>query len=39
MRTGDESDARVDKLEKLLHSAEVQKFIADKYQGSVLAAF
>jgi D-methionine transport system substrate-binding protein len=39
VRTGDESDARVVKLEKLLHSPEVRKFIADKYQGSVLAAF
>ncbi|MEV0901188.1 MetQ/NlpA family ABC transporter substrate-binding protein [Actinoplanes sp. NPDC049802] len=39
VRTGDETDARVVKLEKLLHSAEVKKFIADKYQGSVLAAF
>ena len=39
VRTGDESDARVVKLEKLLHSPEVKKFIDDKYQGSVLAAF
>ena len=39
VRTGDEADARVAKLEKLLHSAEVKKFIEDKYQGSVLAAF
>jgi D-methionine transport system substrate-binding protein len=39
VRTGDEADARVTKLEKLLHSPEVQKFITDKYQGSVLAAF
>jgi D-methionine transport system substrate-binding protein len=39
VRTGDEADARVVKLEKLLHSAEVKKFIEDKYQGSVLAAF
>ncbi|MFC7530620.1 MetQ/NlpA family ABC transporter substrate-binding protein [Actinoplanes sp. GCM10030250] len=39
VRTGDEGDARVVKLEKLLHSAEVKKFIEDKYQGSVLAAF
>ncbi|MBG0562899.1 MetQ/NlpA family ABC transporter substrate-binding protein [Actinoplanes aureus] len=39
VRTGDEADARVTKLEKLLHSAEVKKFITDKYQGSVLAAF
>ncbi|GID91804.1 MetQ/NlpA family ABC transporter substrate-binding protein [Amorphoplanes digitatis] len=39
VRAGDEGDARVVKLEKLLHSAEVKKFIEDKYQGSVLAAF
>jgi D-methionine transport system substrate-binding protein len=39
VRTGDENDARVVKLEKLLHSPEVKKFIDDKYQGSVLAAF
>ncbi|MEV6300246.1 MetQ/NlpA family ABC transporter substrate-binding protein [Actinoplanes sp. NPDC051861] len=39
VRTGDEGDARVVKLEKLLHSPEVKKFIEDKYQGSVLAAF
>ncbi|MEU4557900.1 MetQ/NlpA family ABC transporter substrate-binding protein [Actinoplanes sp. NPDC023936] len=39
VRAGDEADARIVKLEKLLHSAEVKKFIEDKYQGSVLAAF
>ena len=39
VRAGEEGDARVAKLEKLLHSAEVKKFIEDKYQGSVLAAF
>ena len=39
VRTGDENDPRIVKLEKLLHSPEVRKFIADKYQGSVLAAF
>jgi D-methionine transport system substrate-binding protein len=39
VRTGDETDPRVVKLEKLLHSPEVKKFIEDKYQGSVLAAF
>ena len=38
VRTGDEGDERVVKLEKLLHSAEVKKFIEDKYQGSVLPA-
>jgi D-methionine transport system substrate-binding protein len=39
VREGEENDARVVKLEKLLHSAEVKKFIEDKYQGSVLPAF
>ncbi|WP_305783401.1 MetQ/NlpA family ABC transporter substrate-binding protein [Symbioplanes lichenis] len=39
VRTGDENDPRVTKLETLLHSPEVKKFIEDKYQGSVLAAF
>jgi D-methionine transport system substrate-binding protein len=39
VRTGDETDERVVKLEKLLHSAEVKKFIEEKYQGSTLAAF
>nr|WP_205861469.1 MetQ/NlpA family ABC transporter substrate-binding protein [Planosporangium flavigriseum] len=39
VRTGSENDPRVVKLEKLLHSAEVKKFIEDKYKGSVIAAF
>ncbi|WP_035856587.1 MetQ/NlpA family ABC transporter substrate-binding protein [Cryptosporangium arvum] len=39
VRAGDEKDERVVKLEKLLHSPEVKKFIEDKYSGSVLAAF
>ncbi|GAA0269419.1 MetQ/NlpA family ABC transporter substrate-binding protein [Cryptosporangium japonicum] len=39
VRTGDEKDERIAKLEKLLHSPEVKKFIEDKYSGSVLAAF
>ncbi|WP_332108156.1 hypothetical protein [Phytohabitans suffuscus] len=39
MRTGEENDPRVLKLEKLLHSPEVKKFIEDKYAGSVLAAY
>ncbi|WP_229072952.1 MetQ/NlpA family ABC transporter substrate-binding protein [Actinoplanes sp. DH11] len=38
VRAGGETDERIVKLEKLLHSAEVKKFIEDKYQGSVLAA-
>jgi D-methionine transport system substrate-binding protein len=32
-------DPRVKKLEALLHSPEVKKFIDDKYQGSVIPAF
>jgi D-methionine transport system substrate-binding protein len=39
VRDGDEDDPRVVKLEQLLHSAEVKAFIAEKYQGSVLAAY
>ncbi|GAB3509383.1 MetQ/NlpA family ABC transporter substrate-binding protein [Phytohabitans suffuscus] len=39
VRTGEENDPRVLKLEKLLHSPEVKKFIEDKYAGSVLAAY
>lgn len=39
VRAGDEDDPRVVKLEKLLRSPEVRKFIEDKYQGSVLPAF
>ncbi|GAB2962430.1 MetQ/NlpA family ABC transporter substrate-binding protein [Micromonospora polyrhachis] len=39
VRTGGETDLRVVKLEELLHSAEVKKFIEEKYQGAVLAAF
>lgn len=39
VRSGDEDDERIRKLEELLHSAEVKEFIEDKYAGSVLAAF
>ncbi|MEV0715484.1 MetQ/NlpA family ABC transporter substrate-binding protein [Asanoa sp. NPDC050611] len=39
VRTGDENDPRIVKLEKLLHSPEVKTFIEDKYAGSVLPAF
>ncbi|GAA4465049.1 MetQ/NlpA family ABC transporter substrate-binding protein [Phytohabitans houttuyneae] len=39
VRTGEQDDPRVVKLEKLLHSPEVKKFIEDKYAGSVLAAY
>jgi D-methionine transport system substrate-binding protein len=34
-----QSDPRVQKLEELLHSPEVKKFIEDKYQGSVIPSF
>ncbi|WP_320777521.1 MetQ/NlpA family ABC transporter substrate-binding protein [Streptomyces sp. CRN 30] len=36
VKRGDEDDPRVEKLVTLLHSAEVRKFIEDKYAGSVL---
>ncbi|WP_033324860.1 MetQ/NlpA family ABC transporter substrate-binding protein [Streptomyces yerevanensis] len=36
VKEGNEDDPRVRKLAKLLTSAEVRKFIEDKYQGSVL---
>ncbi|MFJ1928992.1 MULTISPECIES: MetQ/NlpA family ABC transporter substrate-binding protein [unclassified Streptomyces] len=39
VKKGDEKDARVQKLVKLLHSDEVKKFIEDSYQGSVIPAF
>ncbi|MGW0432003.1 MetQ/NlpA family ABC transporter substrate-binding protein [Micromonospora sp. NPDC003197] len=39
VRTGGETDPRVAKLEELLHSPEVKKFIEEKYQGAVLAAY
>jgi D-methionine transport system substrate-binding protein len=39
VRAGNENDPRIVKLEKLLHSPEVKKFLADKYKGSVIAAF
>lgn len=39
VRDGDQDDPRVVKLEQLLHSAEVKAFIAERYQGSVLAAY
>lgn len=34
-----QNDPRVTKLVGLLRSPEVKKFIEDKYQGSVIAAF
>lgn len=39
VKEGNEDDPRVKKLAKLLTSAEVKKFIDDKYAGSVLASF
>ncbi|MGW5734395.1 MULTISPECIES: MetQ/NlpA family ABC transporter substrate-binding protein [Streptomyces] len=39
VKKGDENDPRVKKLAKLLTSPEVKKFIADKYDGAVVAAF
>ncbi|MCQ9136234.1 MetQ/NlpA family ABC transporter substrate-binding protein [Streptomyces hilarionis] len=39
VKKGDEKDPRVVKLAKLLTSPEVRKFIADKYDGAVVAAF
>ncbi|MCF4137507.1 MetQ/NlpA family ABC transporter substrate-binding protein [Streptomyces sp. Tue 6430] len=39
VKEGDEDDPRVRKLAKLLTSAEVKKFIEDKYAGSVIASF
>jgi D-methionine transport system substrate-binding protein len=39
VKDGDEDDPRVKKLAKLLTSAEVKKFIEDKYAGSVIASF
>lgn len=38
-RENDVNDPRIRKLEKLLHSPQVKKFIEDKYQGSVIPAF
>ncbi|WP_328482984.1 MetQ/NlpA family ABC transporter substrate-binding protein [Streptomyces sp. NBC_00377] len=39
VKDGDENDPRVKKLAALLTSAEVKKFIQDKYAGSVIASF
>ncbi|MEU2288299.1 MetQ/NlpA family ABC transporter substrate-binding protein [Streptomyces sp. NPDC013178] len=39
VKEGDQDDPRVKKLAKLLTSAEVKKFIEDKYAGSVIASF
>jgi D-methionine transport system substrate-binding protein len=38
VKEGNEDDARVQKLAKLLGSPEVKKYIEDKYDGSVVAA-
>jgi D-methionine transport system substrate-binding protein len=39
VKEGNEDDPRVKKLAKLLTSPEVEKFIEDKYAGSVIASF
>lgn len=39
VKEGNEKDARVQKLAKLLNSPEVQKYIEDTYKGSVIPAF
>ncbi|NUK08319.1 MetQ/NlpA family ABC transporter substrate-binding protein [Streptomyces lunaelactis] len=39
VKAGNENDARVQKLAKLLDSPEVKKFIEDTYAGSVVPAF
>ncbi|GHA80131.1 MetQ/NlpA family ABC transporter substrate-binding protein [Streptomyces termitum] len=39
VKEGNEKDARVQKLAKLLNSPEVKKYIEDTYQGSVVPAF
>lgn len=39
VKDGNEDDPRVKKLAKLLTSAEVKKFIQDKYAGSVIPSF
>ncbi|MGW2017321.1 MetQ/NlpA family ABC transporter substrate-binding protein [Streptomyces sp. NPDC001927] len=39
VKKGNENDARVQKLAKLLNSPEVKKYIEDTYDGSVIPAF
>ncbi|MGW1816873.1 MetQ/NlpA family ABC transporter substrate-binding protein [Streptomyces sp. NPDC002125] len=39
VKEGNEKDARVQKLVKLLNSDEVKKFIEDTYKGSIIPAF
>ncbi|MET8506938.1 MetQ/NlpA family ABC transporter substrate-binding protein [Streptomyces sp. NPDC004787] len=39
VKAGNENDARVQKLVKLLNSPEVKKYIEDTYKGSVVPAF
>ncbi|MFF8644694.1 MetQ/NlpA family ABC transporter substrate-binding protein [Streptomyces sp. NPDC015345] len=39
VKKGDENDPRVKKLAKLLTSPEVKKFIDEKYDGAIVAAF
>ncbi|MEN6412050.1 MAG: MetQ/NlpA family ABC transporter substrate-binding protein [Veillonellales bacterium] len=39
IRQGDENRPEIQKLSKILNSAEVKQFINDKYQGAILPAF
>ncbi|MEU6975943.1 MetQ/NlpA family ABC transporter substrate-binding protein [Streptomyces sp. NPDC046371] len=39
VKQGNEKDARVEKLAKLLNSPEVKKYVEDTYKGSVIPAF
>lgn len=39
VKKDEQDDPRIVKLEQLLHSPEVKKFIEDKYQGSVIPSF
>lgn len=39
VKKDEQNDPRIVKLEKLLHSPQVKKFIEDKYQGSVIPSF
>ncbi|MGQ4494637.1 MetQ/NlpA family ABC transporter substrate-binding protein [Dermabacteraceae bacterium P13095] len=39
VREGDENNPAIQKLEKLLHSEQVKKFINDNYEGAVIPAF
>lgn len=39
VRSGDQTNPRVQKLEQLLHSPQVRKYIEDTYKGAVIPAF